>query len=279
MRGVGLKVAWAVAASMILAGSLWVLTPQRIEPRPTISRPARSGGASEIAVGKLSSAAVARMLLERGSADPRRSSTHPTNQQGGISDRERALAFIRELLAKMNDREIIDTVSGLTELDAEDFDDIRDVRRHVLRLAEIATGLPVPVSAEDTPVVFARSVDPDGQTVLEDLAFHDRVRAIYAVFPTDAPPSDAVYMKWQRTDASEPLHLDRHSIETSRDRNYVWLEPGDGWSEGTYQVEVYSADDELTPLAIGRFDIVPIDRFTPDGTGHGRKSATLTAAQ
>ncbi len=128
-------------------------------------------------------------------------------------------------------------------------------------------------------MIFARSVAPNGQTVLEGSAFHDQSRAIYAVFPTPSPASDAVYVKWQSTGSSEPLHFDRHPIEPSLQQNYVWLEPGDGWSAGTYQVEVFLANDAVSPLAVGRFDIIPIALYTPDGEGHREKIAELTSAK
>jgi len=57
------------------------------------------------------------------------------------------------------------------------------------------------------------------------------------------------------------------------------LEPGAGWGEGSYQVDLYAADDELTLLASGRFGIVSITQFDNDGAEPGKKTAALVAAK
>jgi len=276
-----MKVVRVLAASLSLAGILWALASQRVDTQPTIAPPPPLSIAAEFASRSAPSAdalfvhgsvtEAGRLLQEPGILESRLS----LGNGAGVSDRERALGRIRELLAKTSERDIIDAVSDLTALEAEDFDDIRDVRKHVLRLAEIATGETVPRGAGVTPVIFARSVAPNGQAVLEGAAFHDQSRAIYAVFPTNPPASDAVYVKWQSIGSSEPLHFDRYPIESSSEQNYVWLEPGDGWSEGTYQVEIFRANDEVTPMATGRFEIVPFAQFTPSGDGHAKKIAAL----
>ena len=269
-----MKGAWALAASVTVLGSLWIAAPQGIDSRQTNAGPTRPRDASEVArLHGFPAAEAGRLTLEQALPHSRPSAA----EAAGASDPSRTLDFVAEVLATLNDREILDAVSRLTELDEEDFDTIQDLRKHVLRLVEVAVGPPLPESAEIAPVDFARSVNPDGDAVLEDFLFHDRSRAIYAVFPTDSLPNDAVYVKWQRSDASEPLHLDRHSVDPSRDRNYVWLEPGDGWSEGTYRVEVYAANEELTPLAVGRFGVVPIAQFPGDDADAEKTAALLTA--
>lgn len=263
----------SLTASAALLGSLWLLAPQRIETQQTTASSSGSGVASEVARSEGVSAA-ADLFLARAISDPSLAAL-----SGSVpADWEQTLEFLRELLATMSDREIIDAVVRLTELEAEDFDSIRDVRGHVLRLAEIAVGKEHLGGDGVAPVIFARSVDPGGQNVLEDSAFHDRNRAIYAVFPT-TPRSDAVYVKWQRSDAAEPLHLGRHPIDTARDRNHVWLEPADGWGPGTYRVEVYTADAEVTPLAVGRFEIVPVARFASGNHSRGKGIPLAEAAQ
>jgi len=265
-----------LCSAVALLGCLWLSVPQKIDTQRTIDGPPlpRDPTLARVA-GDLSDSDTSRLQIGRSLLAARPSVKEPNR----ASDPERTLDFVGELLEQMNDREIIDAVSQLTELEAEDFQTIRDIRKHVHRLTEIALGPALPEDSGGAPVTFGRSVDPEGRTVLESSAFHDRVRAIYAVFPTDPLMDDAVYVKWHRIGAPEPLHLDRYSVDPARDQNYVWLEPGDGWDEGPYQVEVYAGDEELTPLASGRFDIVSIARFTPESSLPGRKTAALEQAR
>ncbi len=270
-----MRAALALLALASLLACLWWAVPQRIDTQQTIGVPPLPHYATETAVTDLTAPDAIPLQIARDRLAARPSAT----ERGSASDRERTLDFLDELLAKMSDREIVDAISQLTELEAEDFETIRDVRKHVHRLAEIAVGIPLAEDSPGTPVTFGRSVNPEGRTVLEDSVFHDRVRAIYAVFPVDPLESDAVYVKWSAVDATEPLHLDRYPVDTSRDQNYVWLEPGEAWSEGSYQVDVYAADEELTLLASGRFEIVPIAQLDLEDAESIKKIAALGAAK
>ena len=62
-------------------------------------------------------------------------------------------------------------------------------------------------------------------------------------------------IRWLRTDRPQILLFERHPITPGDAYSYVWLRPKDGWEPGQYQVDVYSADEEVTSLAQGRYTV------------------------
>jgi hypothetical protein len=47
----------------------------------------------------------------------------------------------------------------------------------------------------------------------------------------------------------------RHSISSGREADYVWLEPSAGWQSGEYQVDIYTGDEAMNRLAVGRYSV------------------------
>jgi hypothetical protein len=50
--------------------------------------------------------------------------------------------------------------------------------------------------------------------------------------------------------------LQRYRVSAGDRYSFVWLKRPQGWDPGNYEVEVYAANDELTPLAWGRYSVV-----------------------
>jgi hypothetical protein len=73
----------------------------------------------------------------------------------------------------------------------------------------------------------------------------------------DAYRENEVFVKWYRIDEPEILLFDQYAIRRDAEFSYVWLEQENGWAEGEYAVEFYSADEALKKIASGRYSVVP----------------------
>ena len=78
---------------------------------------------------------------------------------------------------------------------------------------------------------------------------------IYAVFPTEDFEGDTVMIKWYRRDQPKILLLQRYSIVPGEPHGYVWFRPDGGWEPGQYEVNIYSGDEAMRPLAAGHYAV------------------------
>ena len=158
----------------------------------------------------------------------------------------------------MSDRELHSIVASLAHLSPEVLDEVTDVRAFAARLAEVAMEDIVEPGTEMSDadrVVFAtRPTVADPGSLAWDRYDVDDSR-IYAFFPTDHYEQDAVMVRWFRSDRPQILAFERYPINSGDAYGHVWLHPKGGWEPGQYQVDVYSADEEVTPLAQGRYAV------------------------
>ncbi len=168
-------------------------------------------------------------------------------------------AVIAGLIAGMSDFELVDTVTGTSLFSAEELDEISDLRGFAERLATIAlSGVVTPPAdfpAQAEHVEFSRTVGVDNTPGLASEVFYSDAGRIYAVFPTDRYDRDTVLVKWQRMDRPQLLVFDRYDISAEDTYSYVWLNQPGGWSEGSYEVTMYAADESLEPIAAGAYDV------------------------
>jgi len=62
-------------------------------------------------------------------------------------------------------------------------------------------------------------------------------------------------VKWHHTDELEIMVFGRHEIRQTGQAEYVWLQPHAGWESGDYRVDVYTGDETMTQLAMGRYSV------------------------
>ncbi len=164
------------------------------------------------------------------------------------------------LIAGMSNGELIDTVASTALFTPEELDDMSDVRGFAERLAEIALAGVVTPQAAPSPaaqqVEFSTTVEADNSATLPSGVFSADADRIYAVFPTDQYVRDSVLAKWQRLDQPELMIFDRYPIHSRERHNFVWMSPPEGWTEGSYEVTIYSTDEMLDPVAVGAYDVV-----------------------
>ncbi|MCP8900450.1 hypothetical protein [Gilvimarinus xylanilyticus] len=82
----------------------------------------------------------------------------------------------------------------------------------------------------------------------------DRRLNVYFPLP-DNYSADSVIIHWRHSDGSTLSHFDRHPLQSDGQYHNAWLRLPGGWESGEYDVAVYAADSQLTPLAANRFAI------------------------
>ncbi len=166
------------------------------------------------------------------------------------------------VLSTLDEREIISTLTTLTNTTPEDLSEIRDVRDYARRLANIAMDgvLADPTAEADLApvpdVMFTNSVDPDGFPAEVRASFGtDTQDRIYAVFPSEKYTRDQVLVKWFREGESNLMLFGRYPVRPGEPLNHVWVERDGGWRPGPYVVEFYNPSEPLTRIAAGRFEV------------------------
>jgi hypothetical protein len=128
------------------------------------------------------------------------------------------------------------------------------------RLAEVAMEDIVEPAGEPSGairVLFTTKPETRDPQVLARERFTTQEPRIYAVFPTAGYTHDTVMIKWYRTDPPQILLFRRYDIRPGDAYGFVWLQPKQSWEPGSYRVEVYAADEAVTRLARGRYQVVP----------------------
>jgi hypothetical protein len=164
----------------------------------------------------------------------------------------------RGVISKLDRDELQAAISMATQLGAEDLAEIQDMDAFAERLTEIAME---GTMVDDQGTVDAPDVwfggdasaleDPSMETNGFDL---DQAR-IDAFFSAGDYSGTVVMVKWYRTDEPKIMLFKRHSISSGREADYVWLEPSAGWQSGEYQVDIYTGDEAMNRLAVGRYSV------------------------
>ena len=163
------------------------------------------------------------------------------------------------IVDRMTREELIASVSSFTEISPEKFKKSADPRALAQRLAQLAMEgllLTAPQGGQVASVVFSNGrVPPADDEVPAGVRKIVGDGPVLASFPTGSYAKDEVFVKWIRVDDPKIMLFNHYPIRPEEDSNYVWLSPKEGWEPGEYQVNFYSADDGLTPLAEGRYVI------------------------
>jgi hypothetical protein len=159
----------------------------------------------------------------------------------------------------MTRKELIASVSSFTDISPEKLKNSADPKAFAQRLAQLAMeGL---LHTGPEPTQAASVIFTDGLVPPVDGEVPAGVRKIIgdgpvlASFPMGSYENDEVFVKWTRVDDPKIMLFNHYPIRPEQDFNYVWLRPKEGWEPGEYQVNFYSADDTMTPLAEGRYVI------------------------
>jgi len=174
------------------------------------------------------------------------------------SQRADVTALGKRAIDSMDDEELESALMSTVQLSQEEIGEIRDIRAFAGRMLEVAMqGVTEP--DRDVPgtarVSFSESGSADGSAPHAGARFPAGTQRIYANFPTPDPERGQVLVKWFRTDRPRILRLQRYALRPDDLSAFVWLAPTGGWTPGSYQVDVYAADESATPLASGRYEI------------------------
>jgi hypothetical protein len=177
-------------------------------------------------------------------------------QKGELDHRQ----LVESAIANLGERELRSIVASAASLDPEDLEAIEDMPAFAARLAEVAMEDIVEPGAEPTGakrVLFTTSPETDDPVSLARSRFTPQDARIYAVFPTADYAQGAVMVKWFRSDPPQIMLFKRYAIRPGDRYGYVWLQPKDGWELGRYHVDVYAADEAVTRLARGHYNVAP----------------------
>jgi len=164
------------------------------------------------------------------------------------------------IIDSMSEQELISSLTSFTDISPEKIQDSSDPHAYANRLLELAmedlVRQPIPEMNEAERVHFSErsASEEERQEELTTFAGNDR---ILARFPMKGYEGGEVFVKWTRVDDPQIMLFNHYPIKPDAAFNYVWLEPKNGWEPGDYQVNFYTADDRLAPLATGHYTIDP----------------------
>jgi len=165
-------------------------------------------------------------------------------------------AMVGMIIDAMSEKELAIAIASFSSISPKKIQEASNPREFTHRLAELAM--------QDLMIV-----QPDGQGAPQNVLFWEETASdepvaqgfqtlagegrIRATFPMGSYQEDEVFVKWVRLDDPKIMLFNHYPIRAEADTNYVWLEPGDGWEKGEYQVNFYTADESLSPLSGGRY--------------------------
>ena len=171
-------------------------------------------------------------------------------------------AVSRRIINEMSDAELVSTITSITKIEAEDLEEVSDLREFADRLSHIAmSGIITPdisdeFGSDTMQVEFATDASSSRGAEGAALQFDPTTRKIYAVIPNHAESGDNVMVHWYRVDQPENLLFDQYKVSPGDEYSYVWLKSPGRWNPGEYRVEFFSADENLTPIASGSYRVV-----------------------
>jgi len=167
--------------------------------------------------------------------------------------------FVRGAIAQLSESELETILRTAVRLNADDLAEIEDVPGFANRLSEIALDGIVEADEPDAEqanvVYFTRTPERTDPAAVGRHSFESDEHRIYAVFPRGGYSREQVMVKWFRTDKPQILLFGRYSITPNQEYSWVWLEKNEGWDQGRYQVDVFSGDEAMTPIARGQFTV------------------------
>jgi len=160
-----------------------------------------------------------------------------------------------------SEAELIEAITALADIDAEQLREVRDLHAYAKRLAEIALSgvlaAPAENGAAESPepleVRFSEAVDAAHAAIAPSDRFYPQAGRIYAEFDSNAIASEQVVAKWFRIDVPEILLVGQYPVETATGHSYVGFGPKGRWSPGDYRVEFYAANETAEKLAEGTY--------------------------
>ncbi len=165
--------------------------------------------------------------------------------------------FVRGAIAQLSESDLEFVLRSAVRLSADDLAEIEDLPGFAVRLSEIAlSGIVEPDEADAgraDSVFFTRTPERNDPEAVGRHSFGSDENRIYAVFPRAEYDGEQVMVKWFRTDKPEIALFGRYPISPNQEFSWVWLEKREGWDHGRYQVDIFSGDEAMTPLARGRF--------------------------
>jgi hypothetical protein len=169
------------------------------------------------------------------------------------------MEFMRGAIAQLSDSDLEFVLRTAVRLNADDLAEVGDVQGFAYRLSEIALDGIVEADEPDAEqadfVYFTRAPERNDPAAVGRHSFGRDEHRIYAVFPRGGYDLEQVMVKWFRTDKPEILLFGRYAIAQNQEYSWVWLEKREGWDQGHYQVDVFSGDEAMTPIARGQFTV------------------------
>ena len=169
-----------------------------------------------------------------------------------------ARAFVTAAIESASEEELLEVVGAITHLDPGSMRSSHDPRRFARRLAEVAWDEPLesrPQEATEQVVAFSRTADPVDLEESSEPVFSRDADRIYAAINLDGYEGGRVMVKWFNRDTRKIETL--RSFRYGRDDRGVWafVSRSTGWEPGSYQVNVYTQDDEMTLIAQGGYSV------------------------
>jgi hypothetical protein len=169
--------------------------------------------------------------------------------------------LIAGLVEHMNEGELYSLLYDLTSLHRSHLQDVEDVRRFASRLAEVAlSGTFEPLDeakpANTSEVLFSTERELVDPAAVASTRFSSDVSVIHAIFPVGELENTHAVLKWIRLDPAQIVTIRRLGLYSQGEAYFSYgIRRSDALQPGPYRVALYHADDELTPIASGSYEV------------------------
>lgn len=156
--------------------------------------------------------------------------------------------------------EILPRIEHYIGFSSEELNALEDPRRFGEKLVDIGlSGTLEPLDEEVAPPIYGpiRFYDdyPNGNLLAQ---FSPKQSVIYAVFDNYGYEEGAILSKWIELSTGK-VHLFKKLTLHKQDENFIWLQNFNGFTPGTYRVELYRPNESLELIASGQYQVLPTE--------------------
>lgn len=137
---------------------------------------------------------------------------------------------------------------------ASQVDTYKDPRGFVKRLSQVAMNGIITPAVIENPREGTISFKPAVAHPGDMSRFSPTSKTIFAVFDSSAYRDKRVLVRWYHSDRGRVLLFQQFEIADG-DSNYIWLENENGFATGSYRVEIYRVDEDVTLLSSGEYRV------------------------
>ena len=174
-------------------------------------------------------------------------------------------SLVMSLADKLYYDDLIDLLSSLSPFNREEIASFSSPSLFAARLLKIGAGNAYEEQYQGNEYLYqpifisSESKDQDSETSENDDYFVPSEQdKVYANFSLPGGFHDStVFVKWYNTTTKKTLLFKKMTVNPSERNHNIWLRRSNGWESGIYNVEIYSANENMNLIGASQFEVLP----------------------